>query len=73
MHMLEKTFNRIQLIYTIHLLYQIENIYQPTKIQVKIKKERAEQIPVQDESRQRNSLNLLLFNIVVDEIIKMQS
>lgn len=77
---LEKAFDRVQLQDVVHLLYSrqvplnlikvIENIYNGNKVQAKINGELTEPIPVEKGIRQGDSLSPLLFNLIMDEIIK---
>ena len=77
---LEKAFDRVQLRDIIHLLYDrqiphnliktIENIYTGNSAQAKVNNEYTEPIPTEKGIRQGDSLSPLLFNIVMDEIIK---
>lgn len=76
---LQKAFDRIQVQDVIHLLYNrgiplsiiktIENIYK-NKIQAKVNGKLTTQITVNNGIRQGDSLSPLLFNIVMDELIK---
>ena len=77
---LEKAFDRVQLRDVIHLLYNrqiphniiktIKNIYTANEIQAKINGNLTKPIPVRCGIRQGDSLSPLLFNIIMDEIIK---
>lgn len=77
---LQKAFDRVRLKDIIFLLYNrripmslikaIENIYTRNKIQAKIQGKLSEPIPVGQGIRQGDSLSPLLFNIVMDEIIR---
>ena len=77
---IEKAFDRIQLKDVIHLLYNkqiphniiktIENIYVANEIQAKVNGKLTEKISSNSGIRQGDSLSPLLFNIIMDEIIK---
>lgn len=77
---LEKAFDRVQLQDVIHILYNrniplniiklIENIYVRNKIEARINSELTEPIEMTTGIRQGDSLSPLLFNIILDEIIK---
>lgn len=77
---LEKAFDRIKLENVIHLLYNrnipinivqtIENIYTDSKVQPRINGKLIKAIPVNSGIRQGDSLSPLLFNVVMDEVIK---
>lgn len=77
---LEKAFDRVQLRDVVHLLYNrqipynliktIENIYEANLIQARINGDLTEPINVGCGIRQGDSLSPLLFNIIMDEIIR---
>ena len=77
---LKKAFDRVQLRDIIHLLYDrqipynliktIGNIYTRNSAQAKVNNEYTEPIPTEKGIRQGDLLSPLLFNIVMDEIIK---
>ena len=78
-----KAFDRVQLKDILHILYDrqiphnlvktIENIYMVNRIQAEINGEITNPIPAANGIRQGDSLSLLLFNIIMDEIIKKVS
>ena len=80
---LVKAFDRVRLKDIIHLLYDrhiphnlvktIENIYMENRIQAEINGELTNPIPAGNGIRQGDSLSPLLFNIIMDEIIKKVS
>lgn len=53
-----------------NIIKVIENICNANKIQIRIHGELTEPIPVENGIRQGDSLSPLLFNIIMDEIIK---
>lgn len=77
---LEKAFDRVQLQDVVHILYNrniplniiklIEHIYTRNKIEAKVNSELTEPIEATTGIRQGDSLSPLLFNIILDEIIK---
>lgn len=77
---LTKAFDQVQLEDVIHLLYYrnipinivqtIENIYLNNNIQARINNKLTKPIQVNNGIRQGDSLSPLLFNIIMDEIIK---
>ena len=80
---LVEAFDRVQLKPIVHLFYDrhiphnlvktIENIYMENLIQAEINGELTNLIPVGNGIRQGDSLSPLLFNIIMDEIIKKVS
>ena len=78
-----KAFDRVRLKDIIHILYDrhilhnlvktIENIYMENRIQAEINGELTNPIPAENAIHQGDSLSLLLFNIIMNEIIKKAS
>lgn len=77
---LEKAFDRVQLQDVVHILYNrniplkiiklVEDIYTRNKIEARVNSELTDPIDVTTGIRQGDSLSPLLFNIILDEIIK---